>query len=139
MTEEIEMKKRKEQIYFYKEQVDYKIQNKETRGIRTFLKERMDCIKYDNDLMVVWYLGMVAEKELKAGKKSVFEKVNSLKELLERYRGLKFYVRRIEYDILDNAQEFYFFLAKQNVSEYELMGIVDSCVYNKDKVWKFFE
>lgn len=138
MIEEISLGERKIQITFYKEQIDKKIRHNETEDMRSFLQENMDIIKHNNDLMVVWYLGMVAEKEMQAGKKSVFEKVFSLEELLERYQKLKFYVRRVEYDVLDNVEEFFSFLAEQNVSEFELMGIVDSCVYDKEKVWKFF-
>jgi len=139
MITEINLHERNSKIIFYKTQIDEKIRHSEIRDIRSYLQENMDIIKYDNDLMVVWYLGMVADKEMQAGKKSVFERVASLEELLERYRKLKFYMRRIEYDVIEEAEEFYSFLAEQRVSEFELMGIVDSCVYDKEKVWKNFQ
>jgi len=139
MITEINLHERNSKIIFYKTQIDEKIRHSEIRDIRSYLQENMDIIKYDNDLMVVWYLGMVADKEMQAGKKSVFERVASLEELLERYRKLKFYMRRIEYDVMEEAEEFYSFLAEQRVSEFELMGIVDSCVYDKEKVWKNFQ
>lgn len=134
----MDIKEKKEQISLYKNQVNEKIRKKEVKDLLLFLQRHMDVIKYDNDLMTVWYLGMIAKKEWDAGKGSMFEKVDSLDALLERYRKLKFYVRRIEYDVMDHFQEFYSFLAEQGISEYELMGIVDSCAYNKDKVWKLF-
>jgi len=139
MITEINLHERNSKIIFYKTQIDEKIRHSEIRDIRSYLQENMDIIKYDNDLMVVWYLGMVADKEMQAGKKSVFERVASLEELLERYRKLKFYMRRIEYDVMEEAEEFYSFLSEQRVSEFELMGIVDSCVYDKEKVWKNFQ
>ena len=126
-------------IRIYKNKVDEMIQNKESIKILPFLQENMETIKFDNDLMVVWYLGMMTQKELKAGIKSVFEKEASLDELLNRYHQLKFYLRRIENDIMGNDDEFFTFLSERNVSEYELMGIVDSAVYDKAKVWKFFQ
>lgn len=114
------------------------IQNKESAKILPFLQKNMETIKYNNDLMVVWYLGMMTQKELAAGKKSIFEKEVSLEAILDRYCQMKFYLRRIENDILDDVNEFFTFLSERNVSEYELMAIVDSSVYNKEKVWKFF-
>lgn len=128
--------KRNQQIEFYRKQINDKFRKKEVKDIRLFLQKNMDIIKHDNDLMVVWYLGIVVEREMKLGQKNIFEKVNSLEELLERYRRLKFYVRRIEYDVFDNIGEFFSFLSEQSVSEFELMGIVDSCVYDKEEVWK---
>jgi len=126
-------------IQTYKKRIDSMIQSMESTNILPFLQENLETIKYDNDLMAVWYLGMMTQKELAAGKKSVFEKETTLEALLERYNQLKFYLRRIEYDILDDANEFFVFLSEKDVSEYELMGIVDNSVYHKEKVWKYFQ
>ena len=98
----------------------------------------MDIIKYDNDLMEVWYLGMMTQKEIAAGTQSVFEKENSLEELLIRYNELKFYLRRVEFDVMEDANTFLAFLSEKNISEYELMGIIDSANYDKAKVRKYF-
>lgn len=126
-------------LKFYKEKVDRMIQNKETEKILLFLQENLSTIKFDNDLMIVWYLGMMTQRELNAGVKSIFEKETSMEELLNRYHQLKFYLRRIENDILDDASEFFFFLSKRNVSEYELMGVIDNSIYYKEKVWAYFQ
>lgn len=123
----------------YVKKVDKMIQNRELENILTFLQENFSTIKHDNDLMIVWYLGVINRKEKEAGLKGVFEKELSLEELLNRYHQLKFYLRRIENDILDDANEFFVFLANYNVSEYEIKGIVDNSIYYKEKVWAYFQ
>ena len=98
----------------------------------------MDVIKYDNELMVVWYLSMMTQKEIAAGKQSIFEKENSLETLLIRYEKLKFYLRRIEYDVMEDENTLFAFLSEKNISEYELMGMIDSVNYDKAKVRNYF-
>ena len=114
------------------------IGNKQIEQILPFLQKNMDVIKYDNELMVVWYLGMMTQKEIVAGEQSVFEKENSLEELLTRYEELKFYLRRIEFDVMEDTNAFYAFLLEKNISEYELIGMIDSVNYDKAKVRKYF-
>lgn len=123
----------------YIQKIDSMIQNREIDDILVFLQDNFTIIKHDNDLMIVWYLGVINRKEREAGIKSVFEKVSSLEELLERYHQLKFYLRRIENNILDDNKEFLLFLANYNVSEYEIKGIVDNSIYYKEKVWDYFQ
>lgn len=123
----------------YIQKIDSMIQNREIDDILVFLQDNFTIIKHDNDLMIVWYLGVINRKEREAGMKSVFEKVSSLEELLERYHQLKFYLRRIENNILDDNKEFLLFLANYNVSEYEIKGIVDNSIYYKEKVWDYFQ
>lgn len=123
----------------YVKKVDKMIQNRELENILPFLQENFSTIKHDNDLMIVWYLGVINRKEKEAGLKGVFEKESSLEELLDRYHQLKFYLRRIENDILDDDKEFFLFLANKNVSEYELKGIVDNSIYYKEKAWNYFQ
>lgn len=133
------IKEKKQLLDFHKKQVDRMICDKQPEKIFSYLQENIGVIKYDNDLMAVWYLGKIVQKELEAGVKTVFEKEDSLDALLERYRQLKFFLRRIENDILDDADEFFSFLSERELSEYELMGVVDSAIYNKEKVWKYFQ
>ncbi|MBR4981558.1 MAG: hypothetical protein IKY94_03240 [Lachnospiraceae bacterium] len=123
----------------YVKKVDKMIQNRELENILPFLQENFSTIKHDNDLMIVWYLGVINRKEKEAGLKGVFEKESSLEELLDRYHQLKFYLRRIENDILDDTNEFFLFLANYNVSEYEIKGIVDNSIYYQEKVWAYFQ
>ena len=120
-----------------KEQIDELLRRKESKDIFSFLQDHMETIKYDNDLMAVWYLGKISQKETDHGLESLFTKENDLKSLLERHRKLKFYLRRIEYDIPDDDGEFYHFLMERNISEYELSGMIESSVYDKEKVMAY--
>lgn len=133
------IKERKRLLNVHREKVDNMIQKKEPQKIYPYLQENIGVIKYDNDLMAVWYLGKIVQKEMEAGVRTIFEKEDSLETLLERYRQFKFYLRRIENDILEDSNDFFSFLSKNKVSEYELMGMVDSVIYYKEKVWKFFQ
>lgn len=125
-------------IQEHKAKVDQMIRCKQAEKILTFLQENMDVIKYDNELMTIWYLGMMTQKEIVAGKESVFAKENSLEELLIRYEELKFYLRRIEFDVMEDANAFFTFLSEKNISEHELVGVMDSVNYNKTKVRNYF-
>lgn len=120
-----------------KEQIDELLRRKETKNIFSFLQDHMETIKYDNDLMTVWYLGKISQRETEHGLESLFMKENDLESLLERHRKLKFYLRRIEYDIPDDAGEFYRFLMERNISEYELTGMIESSVYDKEKMMAY--
>ena len=128
----------REQCRKIRNQVDEKLKSGNTMDLFPLLQENMEIIKYDNDLMTVWYLGKICEKEKEKGKRTVYDKEKSLDTLLDRHLQLKFYLRRIENNILDKKSEFYQFLQEKNVSEYELMGIINSCVYDKGKVHAFF-
>lgn len=120
-----------------KKQIDELLRRKETKDIFSFLQNHMETIKYDNDLMTVWYLGKISQRETEHGLESLFTKENDLESLLERHRKLKFYLRRIEYDIPDDDSEFYRFLMERNISEYELTGMIESSVYDKEKVMAY--
>ena len=47
---------------------------------------------------------------------------------------MKFYLRRIEFDVLDALESFYQFLLQNQVSSYELLRAIDFGVVNRDKV-----
>lgn len=118
--------------------LDERLMRGQTEEIFTYLQERFGIIKYDNDLMAIWYMGKISEKERENSIATIFEKENSIETLLNRYMSLKFYLRRIEHGILDCSEQFYSFLEKRNVSEYELIGIMESCIFDKEKVHAFF-
>ena len=121
-----------------KQQINEKLKAGDTGDIFPYLQAHMEIIKQDNELMTLWYLGKICERETENGRKTIYEKETSVQELLDRYLQLKFYLRRIENDLLDDPAAFYGFLNEKDVSEYELMGIIDSCVFNKEKVRAFF-
>ena len=120
-----------------KEQIDELLRRKETKDIFSFLQDHMETIKYDNDLMAVWYLGKISQRETDHGLESLFTKENDLESLVERHRKLKVYLRRVEYDIPDDDSEVYRFVMERNISEYELTGMIESSVYDKEKVMAY--
>lgn len=119
-------------------QIDEKLKSGDTMDIFQYLQEHMAIIKFDNGLMMMWYLGKICEREKENGNKTIYEKESSVEKLLDRCLQLKFYLRRIEFNILDDPQEFYQFLNEKDISEYELMGMINSCIFDKEKVRVYF-
>lgn len=56
-----------------------------------------------------------------------------------RYTVLKFYLRRIDFDVADSLEEFQQFLIEARVSPHELLRVIDYCVVHKEKVLKAIE
>lgn len=105
--------------------------------IKAFLLSEKDITQRYNELATVFYLCGIYEKEKEAGQATVFSKVSNIDELLERYTRLKFYLRRIDFDAMeDGNNEFWQFLLKNQVSSYELATVLDFCVIHRDKVLK---
>lgn len=103
--------------------------------IRRLLLANKRITERNNDLATLCYLCAVYEKEKKEGTDTVFSKVSDMEELLERYTILKFYLRRMDFDVLDGGIEcFYQFLLQNRVSSYELHTVLDFSVIHKEKV-----
>lgn len=103
--------------------------------IETVLWEHEDITGRDTDLSMVYYLTRVYKQEKDAGRKTIFEKVDSISALLERYTILKFYLRRIDFDVIgEGLQDFYQFMVQNEVSVYELLTVMEYSVVHKDKV-----
>lgn len=106
-------------------------------SIKPFLLSEKEIVEKNNDLSTVCYLCTIHEKEQAAGQVTLFSKISSMEELLERYVRLKFYLRRIDFDrIDDNLDEFYEFLSQNQISSYELLTVIGFSVVNKEKVLK---
>lgn len=126
-------------IQTIKEQINFLISHGEYDDIKSLLLSNKELTEHDNDLATICYLCTIYEKEKAAGQATIFSKVSNIEELLERYTCLKFYLRRIDFDILggeDEWKEFYFFLSSNQVSSYELLTVIEFSVVNKDKVIK---
>lgn len=96
-----------------------------------------DITEKDNDLSMVYYLLGIYKREKEAGQKTILDKVDSISALLERYTVLKFYLRRIDFDIIgDSIKEFYQFMTQNEVSVYELLTVIEYSVVHKEKVRK---
>lgn len=103
-------------------------------AIKPLLLSNKDTTEHDNDLAMLCYLCTIYDQEKAAGQTTIFSKVSNMKELLKRYTALKFYLRRIDFDVADDMGTFYHFLAQNQVSSFELLRVMDFSVVQKDKV-----
>lgn len=110
------------------------LQEKKYDDIKTFLLAQKEVVEKNNDLATVCYLCTIYEKEKEAGQPTIFSKVTDVEELLERHSILKFYLRRMDFDVIDALDEFYQFLSQKQVSSYELLTAIDFSVVHKEKV-----
>ena len=117
-----------------KQQVDHLLRTEKHDEIKSLLLADKDTTEHDNDLAMVCYLCTIYEQEKAAGQRTIFDKAADMQELLERYTALKFYLRRIDFDVTDDMEMFYQFLTQHQVSSYELLRVIDFCVVHKDKV-----
>lgn len=118
-----------------KYQVDRLIADGDYDNIKSLLLSYKEVTEHDNDLAMTCYLCTIHEQEKAAGQESVFAKVDSVDALLERYTALKFYLRRMDFDVADDDMDsFYQFLSEQRISSYEMLRVIDFCVVHKDKV-----
>ena len=105
-----------------KEQINQMIAGGEYDSILPTLLLHKEVTEKDNNLATVCYLCKIYEHEKKAGCAVIFSKISDMEELLERYTRLKFYLRRIDFDVMGNQIEtFYEFLTTNRISSYELL------------------
>lgn len=120
-----------------RKKVDELCQAHEYDQIEKALLEYKDITEHDNDLATIYYLIGIYKQEKAAGKKTILEKASSVADLLERYTILKFYLRRIDFDIVgESLQDFYQFMVQNEVSVYELLTVIEYSVVHKEKVRK---
>lgn len=120
-----------------KENLEELMKRKEYDKIKEMLLANKKITEHSNELATIFYLVRIYEQEKAAEQKTIFEKVENSSKLLERYTKLKFYLRRIEFDVVDdNLQEFYQFLIQNEISSYELRTVMEYSVVHKEKVLK---
>lgn len=120
-----------------KEQVNHLIASHQYDEIKSLLLSDKDTTEHDNMLSMTCYLCTVYEKEQAAGGVSLFDKVSTVEELIDRYTRLKFFLRRIDFDMIDDGlEEFYSFITQWKVSSYEMLAAIEFGVVHKDKVLK---
>ena len=122
-----------------RQKVDQLIENGEYAQIKPLLLSYKDVTEHDNELAMTCYLCTIYDQETAAGQVTIFDKVSDVEELLERYTRLKFYLRRIDFDIFDENVGFYQFLSECQVSSYELLRTIDFSVVHKDKVLQYIK
>lgn len=117
-----------------RQQVDHLLQTGKYDAVKALLLAHKDTTEHDNDLAMVCYLCTIYEQEQAAGQRTLFEKTGSMGALLERYTALKFYLRRIDFDVMDDMGLFYQFLSERQVTSYEMLRVIDFSVVHKEKV-----
>lgn len=117
-----------------KQQVDGLLQTGGYEKIRPLLLSCKETTEHDNDLAVICYLCTVYEQEKAAGQRTLFDKAGSFDKLLERYTTLKFYLRRVDFDVMGDMDMLYQFLSAEHISTYELLRVIDFSVVHKKKV-----
>ncbi len=103
--------------------------------IYTLLETDTEIIDQINDLAIARIMLSVCEQEKAAGQCTLFEKVNNLDEIVYRYTILMFYLRRLEFDIMDDSlNAFNQFLIVNQVSRQELFAVMYCGNIDKERV-----
>lgn len=117
-----------------RQQVNQLLESGKHDEIKAQLLAHKDVTEHDNDLAIICYLCTVYEQEKAVGQRTIFEKVSDMEALIMRYTVLKFYLRRIEFDVMDDMRIFSEFLVHNQISSYELLRVLDFSAVHKDKV-----
>lgn len=118
-----------------KERFDELLSGRQYDEIRTLLRTDKQIIDEINDLAIARVMLSVCDQEKEAGQQMLFDKVNSLEELVRRYTILMFYLRRLEFDIMDDSMPaFCQFLSMNHVSLQELFAVMFCGTCDKEKV-----
>lgn len=121
------------------EQLDRLLSMKKSDEAETLLTQNAQTALSDNDLLRIYYLLPVCTAEREAGQKTLFSKVSGIEELKERDTRVKFQVRRIAFDVLDDENEFCRFCVDNHVSLPELMIEAYCNAVHKEKVQAFIQ
>ena len=122
-------------VEFIKEKIDELIATGAFERIKELILKYKSISEKDNDIATVFYLLPVYEKEKAAGMKTILDKVPDMENLVARYTRLKFYLRRIDFDVIgDGLPEFWGFLIEAEVSPFELDCVMKQSVIHKEKV-----
>lgn len=120
---------------FIKKQINELIEAGSYDQIKGLILKYKSISEKDNDISTVFYLLPIYESEKAAGQKTLFEKVKNTEQLLSRYTKLKFYLRRIDFDVIgDGLPDFFGYLIESEVSPYELNVVMKYSVVHKEKV-----
>lgn len=121
------------------EQLDRLLSMKKSDEAEMLLTQNAQTALSDNDLLRSYYLLPVCAAEREAGQKTLFSKVSGIEELKERDTRVKFQVRRIAFDVLDDENEFCQFCADNHISLQELVIEAYCNAVHKEKVQAFIQ
>lgn len=123
-----------------KEQINVMFLERRYDEIEQIIRENEKTAMNDNDIVTLYYLFPVYRQERAAGKPTLFDKAGNVDELLCRYTKLKFYLRRLDFDVMDNGMdEFYTFISENQISLYEIVTALRYSVVHKEKVMRLLE
>ncbi len=108
-----------------------------SQKIEALLLANQELAEYSKPLWKLYYAIPICEAEREAGERTLFSKVSGIMDFLERNTKLKFYLRRIAFDVLDDENEFYQFCIQNQVSIQELMIVIYLSVPKREKVQLF--
>lgn len=98
------------------------------------------AVKGNTELSTIKYLCLIYQQEKRTGNKTIFEKAAGIDLLLDRYTRLKFYLRRIDFNIgRDNLNAFREFFYGNQISLQEVALVVQQAIVHKDKVGRIIE
>lgn len=117
-----------------KKRINELMQKKDYEMVWKLLEENQEV--YSNEFAVCQWLFKAYVQERDSNQCTVFEKAGSFEKLIERFTKLKFYLRRIDFGVIDDnvMDEILQFLALNRVSSYELLVVADCSVINKERV-----
>lgn len=121
------------------EQVNELFDRKQYDEVERLLMANGELAKSDRELLKIFYLIPVCTAEREAGQQTLFSKVSGVEELLERDTRVKFYLRRIAFDVLDDEEEFCEFCHQNLVSLPELFIEAYCNAVHKEKVQAFIQ
>ncbi len=135
---------------YTKEELIYELNNKINCGeidSASKLYDQMLYVKYNGKIL--WNMKIISsslavlgiafkiyEQEKREKVTTIFESMSSLEEIVVHYYRLKFYLRRIEYDLHEEEQEeIVTYVIKHNVSFQQIFYIIQFSIVHKVKVW----
>lgn len=106
-------------------------------AIISILFNNKDIANRDSFLAIFFLLCFIYSQEKEAGLDTIFSKVSTPEELMERYTRLKFLLTRLDFGISDdNEKELGQFIAEQQVTPYELKVMMEHNVIHISQVWE---
>lgn len=123
-----------------KEQINTLFAEGRYEKVEQLIAANENIAKNDNEIMTLYYLFLVYKQEKAAGKQTLFEKTDNVDGLLTRYTKLKFYLRRLDFDVMDGGlDDFYAFISENQISAYEIVVATRYSVVHKEKVMQMIE
>ena len=112
-----------------KEKVDELLSQQKCDEVENLLSENREVVKSDRELLQIYYLLPVCATEREAGEHTLFTKVSSVGELVERET----------FDILDDEDEFCDYCIQKRVSLPELFIVAYCNAVHREKVQGFIQ